>query len=307
MDDPKPSRIRVIGVPLDLGQDRRGVDMGPSAVRVAGLSSRLEALQFRVEDAGNVAVAFPEQQSPGNPRAKYLHAIAETCRKQADWVVKTLEDGAFPLVLGGDHSIAVGTVSGVSEFYRRQQKKVGLIWLDAHGDFNTPETTPSGNIHGMPLACLLGQGSDELTQIFHFSPKVESSHTVLVGVHDLDEQEKALLRASRVKVFTMRDIDERGMRSVVEEAVAIATNGTEGFCCSLDMDFIDAAWAPGVGTPVRGGATYREAHLALELICDSQSLLALEVVEVNPVLDERNRTAELAVELIQSAMGKKIY
>lgn len=302
-----PDRIRLIGVPLDLGQDRRGVDMGPSAVRVAGLSSRLEALQYTVEDAGNVLVAFPEQQSPGNPRAKYLHAIAGTCRKQADWVLKTLEDGAFPLVLGGDHSIAVGTVSGVSEFYRRREKKVGLIWLDAHGDFNTPETTPSGNIHGMPLACLMGMGPRELTQIFDFAPKVEAAHTVLVGVHDLDAAEKELLRASRVKVFTMRDIDERGMRSVVEEAIAIATNGTEGFCCSLDMDFIDAAWAPGVGTPVRGGATYREAHLALELICDSHGLLSLEVVEVNPVLDERNRTAELAVELIQSAMGKKIY
>lgn len=307
MSHPKPSRIRVIGVPLDLGQDRRGVDMGPSAVRVAGLSSRLEALHYQVEDAGNVLVAFPEQQSPGNPRAKYLRAIAGTCRKQAEWVMKTLEDGAFPLVLGGDHSIAVGTVSGVSEFYRRQEKKIGLIWLDAHGDFNTPETTPSGNIHGMPLACLLGNGPKELTQIFNVAPNVEAGHTVLVGVHDLDEQEKTLLRASRVKVFTMRDIDERGMRSVVEEAIAIATNGTEGFCCSLDMDFIDAAWAPGVGTPVRGGATYREAHLALELICDSQSLLSLEVVEVNPVLDEHNRTAELAVELIQSAMGKKIY
>ena len=307
MSNSRSGRIRLIGVPLDLGQDRRGVDMGPSAVRVAGLSSRLEALGYQSEDAGNVVVAFPEQQSAGDPHAKYLRAIADTCHKQAEWVMKTLEDGAFPLVLGGDHSIAVGTVSGVSEFYRRQQKKVGLIWLDAHGDFNTPETTPSGNIHGMPLACLLGKGPQELIRIFDFAPKVEAAHAVLVGVHDLDAQEKELLRASRVRVLTMRDIDERGMRSVVEEAIAIATNGTEGFCCSLDMDFIDAAWAPGVGTPVRGGATYREAHLALELVCDSHSLLSLEVVEVNPVLDERNRTAELAVELIQSALGKKIY
>lgn len=307
MSNSRSGRIRLIGVPLDLGQDRRGVDMGPSAVRVAGLSSRLEALGYQSEDAGNVVVAFPEQQSAGEPHAKYLRAIADTCHKQAEWVMKTLEDGAFPLVLGGDHSIAVGTVSGVSEFYRRQQKKVGLIWLDAHGDFNTPETTPSGNIHGMPLACLLGKGPQELIRIFDFAPKVEAAHAVLVGVHDLDAQEKELLRASRVRVLTMRDIDERGMRSVVEEAIAIATNGTEGFCCSLDMDFIDAAWAPGVGTPVRGGATYREAHLALELVCDSHSLLSLEVVEVNPVLDERNRTAELAVELIQSALGKKIY
>ena len=299
-------RIRIIGVPLDLGQDRRGVDMGPSAVRVAGLHPRLEALGIKAEDVGNVQVAFAEQKSIGNPKAKYLKEIAGTCRKQADWVRGTLEDGAVPLVLGGDHSIAVGTVSGVSEFYRAQQKKIGLIWLDAHGDFNTPETTPSGNIHGMALACLLGKGPKELTQLYGFAPKVDPERTVLVGVHDLDMQERAALQQEHLKVFTMRDIDERGMRSVMEEAIAIAGHGAEGICCSLDMDFIDATHAPGVGTPVRGGATYREAHLALELIHDSNKLRALEVVEVNPVLDERNRTAELAVELILSALGKKI-
>lgn len=300
-------RIRVIGVPLDLGQDRRGVDMGPSAVRVAGLAARLEGLGFAVEDAGNVSVPMPEQKSPGNPKAKYLKEIAATCKKQAEWVLKTLEDGALPLVLGGDHSIAVGTVSGVSEFYHRRQQRAGLLWLDAHGDFNTPETTPSGNIHGMPLACLLGIGPKELSGLFGFAPKVAAENTVLVGVHDLDAEEKRLLRQTGVKVATMRDLDERGMRAVLEEAIAVATNGAEGFHCSLDMDFIDAAFAPGVGTPVRGGVTYREAHLAMEIIADSHNLLSLEVVEVNPVLDERNRTAELAVELIASALGKKIY
>jgi arginase len=300
------TRVRVIGVPLDLGQDRRGVDMGPSAMRVAGLAGRLEALGYKVEDAGNVVVAMAEQKAPGDARAKYLREIASTCKKQADWVIKTLEDGAFPLVLGGDHSIAIGTVSGVSEFYRRRDKRVGLIWLDAHGDFNTPETTPSGNIHGMPFACLAGAGPKELVNLLGFSPKVASANSVLVGVHDLDTGEKQLLREQHVKVFTMRDIDERGMRAVVEEGIAVATNGTEGFCCSLDMDFIDAAYAPGVGTPVRGGVTYREAHLALEIIADSHNLVSLEVVEVNPVLDERNRTADLAVELVLSAMGKKI-
>jgi arginase len=299
-------KLCIIGVPLDLGQDRRGVDMGPSAVRVAGLQARLEGLGYQVEDAGNVDVGFAEQKNVGDPRAKYLHEIARTCQQQADWVKETLEEGTLPLVLGGDHSIAVGTVSGVSEFYRLQGKKIGLIWLDAHGDFNTPETTPSGNIHGMPLACLLGHGPRELVDLYGFSPKVAPGNTVLVGVHDLDDQEKRALRAEGIKVFTMRDIDERGMRSVVEEAIAIATNGTEGFCCSLDLDFIDATHAPGVGTPVRGGATYREAHLALELIHDSGGLLSLEAVEVNPVLDERNRTAELAVELLLSALGKKI-
>jgi arginase len=300
-------KIRIIGVPLDLGQDRRGVDMGPSAVRVAGLRPRLEKLGYEVKDAGNVEAALAEQKAVGDPHAKYLKEIARSCQKQADWVRKTLEEGASPLVLGGDHSIAVGTVSGVSAFYREQKKSVGLIWLDAHGDFNTPETTPSGNIHGMPLACLLGRGPKELTDIYGFSPKLAAANTVLVGVHDLDDQEKRLLREAGVRVFTMRDIDERGMRSVVEEAIAVACNGTEGFCTSLDMDFIDATHAPGVGTPVRGGATYREAHLALEIIADSGSMLSLEVVEVNPVLDEHNRTAELAVELILSALGKKIY
>jgi len=301
-----PRKVCIIGVPLDLGQDRRGVDMGPSAVRVAGLQTRLEAMGYPVEDAGNVEVPFAEQKNVGDPHAKYLPEIAKTCRQQAEWVKETLDEGSLPLVLGGDHSIAVGTVSGVSEFYRQQGKRVGLIWLDAHGDFNTPATTPSGNIHGMPLACLLGHGPEELTGFYGFKPKVAAENTVLVGVHDLDPEEKKALRREGIKIFTMRDIDERGMRSVVEEAIAIATNGTEGFCCSLDLDFIDAAHAPGVGTPVRGGATYREAHLALELIHDSGGLLSLEVVEVNPVLDERNRTAELAVELILSALGKKI-
>ncbi|MGH9476952.1 MAG: arginase [Terriglobales bacterium] len=299
--------IRIIGVPMDLGQDRRGVDMGPSAVRAAGLRPRLERLGCEVKDAGNVEAAFAEQKAPGDPRAKYLKEIARSCQKQADWVLKTLEDGASPLVLGGDHSIAIGTVSGVSAYYREQHKSVGLIWLDAHGDFNTPESSPSGNIHGMPLACLLGRGPKELTDLCGYSPKLAAGNTVLVGVHSLDEEEKRMLHEAQVKVFTMRDVDERGMRAVMEEAITAAGNGTEGFCTSLDLDFIDAAYAPGVGTPVRGGATYREAHLALESIADSGRMLSLEVVEVNPVLDERNRTAELAVELILSALGKKIY
>jgi arginase len=300
-------KIRIIGVPLDLGQDRRGVDMGPSAVRVAGLLPRLEALGFEAKDSGNVEVAFAEQRAVGDPHAKYLKDIARTCQKQAERVQKTLEDGALPLVLGGDHSVAIGTVSGASAWCRERGKSAGLIWLDAHGDFNTPQTSPSGNIHGMPLACLVGLGPKELTEIGGFAPKVAAANTVLVGVHSLDREEKRLLREAGVKVFTMRDIDERGMRSVVEEAIAVASNGTEGICVSLDMDFIDATHAPGVGTPVRGGATYREAHLALELLADSGNVLSLEVVEVNPVLDERNRTAELAVELILSALGQKIF
>jgi arginase len=298
--------VRIIGVPLDLGQDRRGVDMGPAAVRVAGLYPRLQALGYAVEDVGNVAVAFPEHLEAGDPHAKYLAEIAASCQRQAAWVRQTLEAGALPLVLGGDHSIAMGTVGGVSAHYRDRGENIGLIWLDAHGDVNTPATSPSGNIHGMGLACLLGQGPDALTGLLGFQPKVAPGNVALVGVHELDPGERQLLRALDVNVFTMREIDERGIGPVMSDALQRVTEGTAGYCASLDLDFIDAAFAPGVGTPVRGGATYREGHLAMEMIADSERLLSLEAVEVNPVLDERNRTAELAVELILSGLGKKI-
>ena len=280
--------------------------MGPSAVRVAGLYSRVQALGDTVEDVGNVAVELPEHLEAGDPRAKYLPEIAATCERQALWVRQTLEAEALPLVLGGDHSIAVGTVSGVSAYYRERDQSIGLIWIDAHGDCNTPATSPSGNIHGMGLACLLGHGPAALTGVLGAGPQVRPQRVALVGVHELDPGEREFLREMRVNVFTMRDIDERGMRPVMADAIACATAGTAGFCASLDLDFIDASNAPGVGTPVRGGATYREAHLAMEMIADSGALLALEAVEVNPVLDEHNRTAELAVELVLSALGKKI-
>ena len=299
-------KIRVIGVPLDLGAARRGVDMGPSAVRVAGLEARLEALGHVVEDAGNVAVAIAEQKKEGDPRAKYLKEITATCSKHAELVVKTLEAGKIPVVLGGDHSVAAGTVSGVAEFYRRKNEKVGLIWMDAHGDINTPGTSPSGNVHGMPLAAIMGLGPAELGNLFGFSPKIAPEHCVLVGIRDIDETERENIRRSGIEYFTMRDIDERGMRSVMEEALHIAGRETAGYHVSLDMDWIDPEDAPGVGTPVRGGATYREGHLAMEIIADHGRLLSFEIVEVNPVIDEHNRTAELAVELCLSAFGKKI-
>ena len=301
-----PKKIRVIGVPLDLGQSRRGVDMGPSAVRVAGLEARLEALGHEVEDGGNVAVAIPEQKKEGDTHAKYLKEITATCTKHAELVIKTLEAGKIPLALGGDHSMAAGTVSGVAEFYRRQNQRIGLIWIDAHTDINTPETSPSGNVHGMPLACCMGNGPKELVDLLGFSPKVDSAHVALIGIRDVDEVERGTLKGAGVRAFTMRDIDERGMRAVIDEAIAIASNGTAGFHLSLDMDFVDPQYAPGVGTPVRGGATYREAHLAMEIVCDSGRMVSMEVVEVNPAIDEVNRTADLAVELILSAMGKKI-
>jgi arginase len=301
-----PKQIRVIGVPLDLGQSRRGVDMGPSAVRVAGLEARLEAIGHVVEDGGNVAVAIPEQKKEGAAHAKYLKEITATCTKSADLVLKTLEAGKIPLVLGGDHSVAAGTVAGVAEFYRRQNQKIGLIWIDAHSDMNTPDSSPSGNVHGMPLAAIMGLGPAELGNIFNFSPKVHPENCVLVGVRDVDAIEKENIRRAGVEVFTMRDIDERGMRSVMEEALRMAGRGTAGYHVSLDMDWIDPEDAPGVGTPVWGGATYREAHLAMEIIADHGRLLSLEIVEVNPVIDEHNQTADLAVELSLSAFGKKI-
>ena len=301
-----PRKIRVIGVPLDLGQSRRGVDMGPSAVRVAGLEARLEALGFVVEDAGNIAVAIPEQKKEGHPNAKYLKEITATCTKHAELVLKTLEAGKTPLVLGGDHSVAVGTVSGVSEFYRRQNQKLGLLWIDAHADINTPESSPSGNVHGMPLAAIMGLGPPELANIFGFSPKISPENCVLVGVRDIDAAEKENVRKAGIEVYTMRDIDERGMRTVIEEALRAAGRGTAGYHVSLDMDWVDPEDAPGVGTPVRGGATYREAHLAMEIIADHGRLTSFEIVEVNPVIDERNQTANLAVELALSVFGKKI-
>jgi arginase len=301
-----PKQIRVIGVPLDLGQSRRGVDMGPSAVRVAGLEARLEAIGHIVEDGGNVAVAIPEQKKEGAAHAKYLKEITATCTKSAELVLKSLEAGAVPLLLGGDHSLAAGTVAGVAEFYRRQNQKIGLIWIDAHSDMNTPETSPSGNVHGMPLAAIMGLGPAELGNIFNFSPKVHPENCVLVGIRDVDAHEKENIRRAGVEVFTMRDIDERGMRTVMEEALRMAGRGTAGYHVSLDMDWIDPEDAPGVGTPVWGGATYREAHLAMEIIADHGRMLSLEIVEVNPVIDEHNQTADLAVELALSAFGKKI-
>ncbi len=304
-------KICVLGVPLDLGASRRGVDMGPSAVRVAGLEARLEALGHQVTDGGNIRVEIAETQKSGKANARFLKQIAETCTRTAEAVVKSLEEGMSPLVLGGDHSLAAGTISGVAEFYRRQGKKIGVIWMDAHSDINTPETSPSGTVHGMPLAALLGLGGgsglEPLSQIFGYAPKIAAENTVLIGVRDIDTAERENIRRAGVAaVYTMRDIDERGMRTVMEEALQVAGEGTAGYHVSLDMDWIDPEDAPGVGTPVRGGATYREAHLAMEILADHGRLLSFEIVEVNPVIDEHNRTADLAVELACSAFGKKI-
>jgi arginase len=302
----RPKHIAIIGAPLDLGAGRRGVDMGPSAVRVANLNGRLLALGYEVEDLGNVPVIQRESQAEVHSRAKYLPQIAETCTLVAEMVDRALGAGKFPLVLGGDHSIAVGTVSGASRFFHRRGEKLGLIWIDAHTDMNTPESSPSGNVHGMPLACCIGQGPDELIRIFGYSPKVDPANVALVGIRSVDGQERDIVQHSGVHAFTMRDIDERGMGSVFEEAIRVAGAGTAGIHVSLDMDAVDPQEAPGVGTPVQGGITYREAHLAMEMAGDTGRMLSMEVVEVNPVMDDANRTAILAVELVMSAMGKRI-
>jgi arginase len=299
-------KVRIIGVPMDLGQSRRGVDMGPSALRGAGLQARIKQLGLAVEDIGNLSVKQPEEMPVGEKRAKYLQEIAETCLDIANAVDKSLDEDFLPVVLGGDHSIAAGVAAGVSSFYRKDKKQIGYLWLDAHGDMNTPESSPSGNVHGMPLAAIMGYGAPELVDLLGFKPKAEPSNIVIVGARDLDAQERKIVKKSGIHVFTMRDIDERGMREVMSDALKYCMDDTAGIAVSLDMDFVDPSDAPGVGTPVRGGVTYREAHLAMEMIADSEAMVSLEIVEINPIIDEHNRTALLGVELVLSALGKKI-
>ena len=295
-------RICVIGVPMDLGADRRGVDIGASAIRYAGLNDQLRRLGYVVNDVGNIVVPQPESRPEGDTRMKYLEPILQASEDLADAVTAALRAGEFPLILGGDHSIALGSITGVARVHR----DVGVIWVDAHGDFNTNETTPSGNIHGMVLAALAGLGPSSLTDFGGWSPKINKQTIVIVGARDLDEQEQELLRSEQIHVFTMTDIDKHGMSEIMREAVVIASQASHGVHLSLDMDSLDPREAPGVGTPVRGGLTYREAHLAMEMVAASGRLVSMDAVEVNPILDRENSTAHLAVELILSALGKKI-
>jgi arginase len=295
---------------MDLGAGRRGVDMGPSALRIAGLHEKLKQLGYEYEDLGNVQVDQPESSPAGAPKARYLAQIAHTCVRLAEMVERAAGSGRTPLVLGGDHSCAVGTVAGMARHFRTQDRKLGVIWIDAHADMNTPESSPSGNVHGMPLACIIGLGPPKLAGIAETTPMVAPGNVAIVGLRSVDEIERLSVRGTGVHPFTMRDIDERGMRSVMEEAIRYATSGTGGgtggFHLSLDMDAVDPGDAPGVGTPVPGGITYREAHLAMELVCDSGQMASLEVVEVNPVMDVANKTAILGVDLALSALGKRI-
>lgn len=297
--------IRIIGVPLDLGQSRRGVDMGPSALRIAQLAPGLAELGHVIEQRGNLEI--PDRDSlPAHGARDLLPPIAEVCTRLAVETAQAVRDGALPLVLGGDHSIAAGSVAGVATALAERGERLGLIWVDAHGDLNTPESSRSGNVHGMPLAHLLGHGDRRLAGIARPGPAVRPENVAVVGARDLDPAERENAAAWGVRVFTMRDIDERGMRAVMADAIAIANAGTAGMHVSLDADFVDPSEAPGVGTPVRGGATYREAHLAMEMIHDARTLVALDLVEINPVLDSHNRTAELAVAVARSAFGLRI-
>jgi arginase len=301
---PHAGTVQLIGVPLDLGASRRGVDMGPSAMRVSSLVRQLERLGIEVQDTGNVPV--PDRSALPSGASAFLDAITGVCADLAQRTAAAVRSGVRPLVLGGDHSLAAGSVAGTATALHERGQRTGLIWLDAHADINTPATSLSGNVHGMPVAHLLGYGHAPLAGLSAATPAVLPEHLVYVGLRDLDDTEKAFIRELSITAFTMRDIDERGLRAVMDDAVRIATTGTGGVHLSCDADWIDPQEAPGVGTPVRGGATLREAHLAMEIIHDTGALVAMDLVEINPILDSRNATAELAAELIASAFGRHI-
>ena len=298
--------IHIIGVPLDLGAGRRGVDMGPSALRIAGLDREIAALGYQVIDKGNLDVPIPETEGVGDQRKKYVRQIADVCERLYQSSVESLRQGAIPVVLGGDHSIGAGSVGAAAAAARDRDAGIGLLWIDAHGDMNSPATTGSGNVHGMPLSALLGGEPSELADIGGIRPKVTPAHTALIGLRNLDDREKQILRESGVTVYTMKDIDRLGIAPVVEAALAVVGSTTSGVHVSFDLDVCDPAIAPGVGTPVKGGLDYREAHVLMELVADSGLLTSLDMVEVNPMLDIRNSTAELGMELVLSALGKQI-
>ena len=302
----RPRKVTFIGVPLDLGAGRRGVDMGPSAFRLADIHEKVRELGHQVEDAGDMEVAIRETTEPRDPRLRFLKEIRAACEALRDKVVKILGEGGMPVVLGGDHSIAMGSIAGVSRFHRERREKIGLVWFDAHGDMNTPQTSPSGNIHGMPLAVALGLGDESLVGLAGNVPMVDGARAAVIGLRDVDPAERENIKSSGIGAFTMRDIDERGMRTVMEEAIKRATTGTAGIHVSVDLDGMDPGLAPGVGTPAAGGISYREAHLAMEMLADTGGVLSAELVEVNPILDQQNGTARLGAGLLASLLGKKI-
>ncbi|MEO8479418.1 MAG: arginase [Gemmatimonadota bacterium] len=297
--------ISILGVPMDLGASRRGVEMGPSAVRLAKLEARLQALGHTVRDEGDVAVPTRETLGAGHG-LDYLPTITDVCRELANRTAAITARGDTPLVLGGDHSIAAGSVAGVARTFAARGERVGVLWLDAHADLHVPTSSETGNVHGMPVAHLLGHGEGPMSMLAGDAAAIDPRHVVIIGARDVDPGERDHAAAWGVRIYTMREIDERGMRAVLQEAIDQVSDGTTGLHVSLDLDFIDPQEAPGVGTPVRGGATYREAHLAMEMLYDTQRVIAMDLVEVNPVLDRFNHTAELAVGLVASGFGQRI-
>ena len=302
----KQRAVRIVGVPLDLGASRRGTDMGPSALRIAGLGDAIRRLGYQVDREEDVPAPAMETRSPDDKKARFKPQILEVCENLATKVKKIMEANEFPLVIGGDHSIAMGTVAGVSSYFRDRQQSVGLIWFDAHGDMNVPGSSPSGNIHGMPLAHLLGKGDADLRNIMGFSPKVRPNNVALIGIRDLDAGERRIVKQSGIHAFTMRDIDEHGMAEVATRALAVVNDGTAGFHVSFDVDGCDPTVIPGSGTLVPGGVSFREAHLLLEYCADDGRLTSMEVVELNPFVDDKNISAERTLQLILSALGKSI-
>ena len=299
-------RVSILGVPLGFGSSLAGVDIGPAALRVARLNQRIAQLGYEVRDLGDMRIVRPQGTTPPIEKVKYLPEISAVCEELALEVRNILAGGELPLVLGGDHSIAIGSIAGISSFFRERNQTLGLIWFDAHADMNTPETSPSGNIHGMPLSALLGFGAPELTHVGGFAPKLDPRFCAHLGARDIDQGERELIRQLGMRFFTMREIDERGMSICIDEAIAIASRASAGYTVTFDIDALDPGDAPGSGTLVRGGLTYRESHLALEKIAEAGGMRLLEMVEINTALDINNRTAEIGVELILSALGKTI-
>jgi arginase len=298
--------VTIIGFPMDLGADRRGVDMGPSALRIAGLQQKLEKLGYNVKDTGDVKIEIMERQKIKNPKLKYLGEILRTSKTLAEKVEKVLDNGDFPLCIGGDHSMALGTITGISSYCKKKNLKLGVIWIDAHTDMNTDETTPSGNIHGMPLAALLGIGNDELVNFSGLSPKVTADNCALLGIRSIDEHEKTNIKNLSLPVYTMHDIDKLGIHRIIGKVLKQFSEKVDHIHVSFDADSVDPSVAPGVGTPVPGGLSYREAHLLMETIAECGCISSLEVAEVNPILDFKNQSAQFITDLVASSMGQRI-
>jgi len=298
--------VNIIGFPMDLGADRRGVDMGPSALRIAGLKEKLENLGYKIIDSGDIFIQIMEKQKISNPKLKYLNEILKTSRRLAAKVERVLDRGHFPLCLGGDHSMAIGSIAGIASYCKKHRQKLGVIWVDAHSDMNTDETSPSGNIHGMPLAASLGIGHEKLVNFYGFAPKLKPENCALIGIRSVDELERVNIKKLNLPVYTMTDIDKLGIHRIIVKVLKQFREKVDHIHVSFDLDSVDPAIAPGVGTPIPGGLSYREAHLLMESIAECGCMSSLEITEVNPILDDKNKSASFATDLIASSMGQRI-